>query len=363
MTRISKVQKLDARALYTLIRQPRHLVPVASGSLQKNPLAVAFSKGGRASLPLLVRAPKGKLSYDTAENRFVKHALHDWLTLLRRFSNDARLHEAMREECASGATVLEESLRTPAFLEASAIQTLQPSQALLKTEGYRQIHTLWLDILRSASHLPTSDELTDFLEGRNIATLYEYWTFIRIVRIAQDILGLREDQFVNTTTTDITQSLRAQVACRIGDTRIYYNPTYGKSEHGSYSTPLRPDVVIEHKRALFAFDAKYRIDSFNLEATEDTDDEEQEEITNSRKSRYKRADLYKMHTYRDAISRMEAAFAVYPGTEFTFFQTDGKRITDPELIEQTDGVGAIPLRPGSENADAQLRAVISRILC
>ncbi|WP_273627309.1 nuclease domain-containing protein, partial [Pseudomonas aeruginosa] len=66
--------------------------------------------------------------------------------------------------------------------------------------------------------------------------------------------------------------------------------------------------------ARFAFDAKYRLHW--LTSLEDAQDDE---------ASFVRADMYKMHTYRDAITDMKAAFVVYPGTEFVFCERGGGR--------------------------------------
>jgi len=69
-----------------------------------------------------------------------------------------------------------------------------------------------------------------------------------------------------------------------------------------------------------------------------------------------------MHTYRDAISGIQAAFVVYPGTEFVFFERTRNRLTDPSAITQGDGVGAVPLRPSASDPACVLRALLRKVL-
>ena len=81
-----------------------------------------------------------------------------------------------------------------------------------------------------------------------------------------------------------------------------------------------------------AFDAKYRLDRFEV-SDGDADDDA---------ATYKRADLYKMHTYRDAILSVKSAFVVYPGSEFVFFDRSGVKHMEPaELSALT---GSVPCR-------------------
>ena len=48
---------------------------------------------------------------------------------------------------------------------------------------------------------------------------------------------------------------------------------------------------------------------------------------------FKKEDIYKMHTYRDAIRGCRGAYMLYPGNETRIFPVDGD--------EGIDGVGAV----------------------
>jgi len=62
----------------------------------------------------------------------------------------------------------------------------------------------------------------------------------------------------------------------------------------------------------------------------------------------KRADLYKMHTYRDAL-RCRAAVVLFPGESDNMYLTDGtmrKSVTLDELLNgQVEGVGVMGFIP------------------
>ena len=120
---------------------------------------------------------------------------------------------------------------------------------------------------------------------------------------------------------------------------FFYNRLSANSrrilEDGSYSKSFRPDytaVVLpaeyESKGwrkaedlaeaagtiSYLHFDAKYRIDKLKdlFGATEETDADRQEAKTTGT---VKNADLYKMHTYNEAIRRTVGSFVLYPGTD------------------------------------------------
>jgi len=87
------------------------------------------------------------------------------------------------------------------------------------------------------------------------------------------------------------------------------------------------------------FDAKYRVENIT-ELFGDGDEDPSEEKAQEKRGNYKRADLLKMHAYRDAIRRSEGAYILYPGgsngpTRFQGFH------------EILPGLGAFALKPGA----------------
>ena len=72
-----------------------------------------------------------------------------------------------------------------------------------------------------------------------------------------------------------------------------------------------------------------------------------------RASSFKRADIWKMHAYRDAIPDARSVWILYPGGELRFFGVPGggglaggRVVSSPEgLPEEFEGVGAIPVAP------------------
>ena len=68
----------------------------------------------------------------------------------------------------------------------------------------------------------------------------------------------------------------------------------------------------------------------------DSNDEEDEAPSGTN---FKKADLYKMHTYRDAIRGCRGAYVLYPGDETRIFS----------VSETREGVGAISCCMDGEN--------------
>ena len=70
-----------------------------------------------------------------------------------------------------------------------------------------------------------------------------------------------------------------------------------------------------------------------------------------------------MHAYLDAISNVEFAVVVYPGTEFYFYEKTAishikRNIEDISVFK---GVGAIPLIPSDSNSELNLKAFVEKV--
>ena len=94
------------------------------------------------------------------------------------------------------------------------------------------------------------------------------------------------------------------------------------------------------------FDAKYRLEKVLLEDAISDDNmsaELDEEKQQQEMGIYKRADLLKMHAYKDAIRRTGGAYVLYPGTE-------NKELRG--FHEIVPGLGAFSIRPGHWQEDS-----------
>jgi predicted component of viral defense system (DUF524 family) len=146
---------------------------------------------------------------------------------------------------------------------------------------------------------------------------------------------------------------------------LSYNLRFSRSRplaRRSYSVPLRPDIALRLPNGrLHLFDAKFKLRKL-ANAGLGNADEETTDKANERRGDFKRADIYKMHTYRDAL-RSATAWVLYPGDLFQFFvRADEPKAVDAptELLPTAEGVGAIPLVPGAEPAD--LMAAVGALL-
>jgi hypothetical protein len=96
------------------------------------------------------------------------------------------------------------------------------------------------------------------------------------------------------------------------------------------------------------FDAKYRVDQVTdlfghlIETEDGVPAKDTEEAAIRREVR--RADLLKMHAYRDAIRRSVGAYVLYPGDE----SANGEAARYAEYRELLPGIGAFTFRPSAD---------------
>jgi predicted component of viral defense system (DUF524 family) len=221
------------------------------------------------------------------------------------------------------------------FGEVGLMQRLPlTSQVLLRREGYRDLLELWQHFHQARR--PLFAPLQRAIEVRNIATMYEIWAFFALIE--EIAIQVSESPEIDLRLSD-EHGLEWHSVARFGTVgRLVYN----KHLKG-YSGLLRPDFTwMKGSRQEVALDAKFRLERSDLEA-------EGNEVTSQAIAR--RSDLYKMHTYRDALD-VRAAVAVYPGDKPVFYYCKPGHPTDVSLgdvLNSDDlcGVGALVLKPGA----------------
>lgn len=370
------------------------------------------------SLPGHVMTERKYESLDTPANRFVKFALQQFRELCEQVVKHSGTQSgpAFREaECIRGQ--LDAFLAEPLFAEVSPLRLLPlGNQTLQKREGYRQILQAWL-MLQEAVKLDWPG-VVDALRGwnRDVPALYEYWLFFVIRQALQDA-GLRQTDAAAGVCSGPIQPFvcRANHGLRISLQRdtasmsaflwepegielplrvhLYYNRTFTGTHGGSYSRQFRPDYTLamfpacceteekakEQKRlAYLHFDAKYRVEALGDvvgEKTEQDADIDKEKRAIQANNTYCRGDLYKMHTYNDAIALTQGSYVLYPGRDkdyecyrdgFVFREWDGRRLFYRDKPgsgqEALPGVGAFILRPEPSNVSGEVQAVGDRVL-
>lgn len=322
-------------------------LPLSHPLAQGRP-GLAIAGTNEALFPLKALRSRGSITSDTAENRFIKHVLLDVEGVCRAVIGQNLLSGSLLDQCHRLLETSRSLLRLPFFQEISRLNTIPfSSPALTTRHGYRDLYRMFMRSRMGAKHLFdefTADEFK--IELKDVSLLYEYWVFYKIAD------ALLRPGAVYTSRSAMVKDGRIVNSASVSDGKwaVHFNKTFSRSEAGSYSLRLRPDVVIERvanedaSASIYVLDAKYK----TIQNTyEDEDDDALLKVIGD----VKPSDIHKMHTYIDAIANVRSALAVYPGHRFAFYSRDRQEApsSEPSDIKLLCGVGAIPLMPGADN--------------
>jgi len=348
---IGRARRIDARTLDDVVagRWPMMRAPPSSG-----PLALAL--GNR--LPVEIEEPVSRDTLDTPENRFIKAFLGSCAWVVDRMRARAEVASStLKSRILAGCDTVDRGLRP--VRQHSMWRAVGPmvhlpasSTVLHGRRSYRAVFQAH-NRLRLGSRLPLDGPTSEaLLEVKDIALLYEVWSCFALIRALKETLGSPRS-VGRIRVDDLQKGVPWEYrAAWPGGIRLTYNPRFSPGRGGgrsSYSVPLRPDLALwippdRPNSGYHLFDAKFKVDWLEtaLPTGEEDDEAEGEVADQERTGVFKRADIYKMHTYRDAIPMARTAWVIYPGTEHLFFAHPVDKGEGAAL----DGVGAVPLDTG-----------------
>jgi len=363
---LPRVREVDADVVLSILGHPEHWARYDGQGL-----AVAErlkTSDGTRYAPTKVWQRLKVHTFDTPENRFVKWFVRElafWAEVISRAERPwGSIADEAREEFIEVKGFLELALHDALLDEVGEmIYFPASSQVLLKRDGYRELLQLYR--LFSVARRPFFGPLAEAIDSRDVATLYEYWCFFELVHRFEKMWGKKARLELDFTAAGALREGKVKAKFQGAKCELIYNEGFGRGQGRSYSVPLRPDFVLhEHGEPTVVFDAKFRFDPKSTPAEEQEDTYERDVASGDVERIVKRADIYKMHTYRDALKSVWAAVVLFPGSEdageFYDRSTCQKRPVDlQDLIEkQWEGVGAIPLVPGNHD-DHSVDEVVS----
>ena len=343
--RPDKVDEITPETILSIVQRPEYLAPAGEG--------VLIAEYLNGYVPTKVLSFQKYESFDTPENRFAKY----FLSLLIEWSE--RVLETFGESSKCNTKPIRELLEELEFIGSDPIWSdvgemeMFPytSQALLKGDGYRELLELYREF---TAYVPFFGELQKAIDNKDIATLYEYWCFFKLVEEFGEILGKKRLELIITPAGELSEGGEVYVQFDNG-WRLYYNKRLTPAKW-SYSVTLRPDFSLftgnpEQKRTklIGVFDAKFKLDVIDADKFAEEDKKMEREPILQTWARLE--DIYKMHTYRDALN---ARFAVvlYPGKENMFFEVNHEKKepwTLKDLISEEnvkmEGVGCLRFMP------------------
>ena len=353
---IGSVDRVDPDLFERVLTHPERLRVVDPA---RRIAASAVATALRNRLPETVDVRDPATSYDTLPNRFVLTAIDAAIRVARQF-----IAAAQRRRLPSMATNVSEAelyaRRLERWRRHRIFDGLTParevplhSTVLRGRPGYRELTRWYVDLLATTR---TGDRLGigPLLELRDAAEIYELWCFfevlaavVRVLQVSPVLRPLAADEWGVGVP-------RGYVA-ELGDTHVAFNRTYSATTDvtprvgtHSYSLQLRPDITVRAPGRFHVFDAKLKRD---IVASFSADDDDGAGAT------FKRADLYKMHTYRDALGAA-SVWILYPGVAGVVDTFSAP--WDPPADCGPQGVGAVALVPGAttDHLDALVSTLI-----
>ena len=325
---LAAADEIDADVLVGILQAPQEL-------MRTDTLIVSRLLQGYA--PARVWQRQSEETLDTLENRFILAFLQEMLVAVEELPSQPWWINVPpeRQIVVRSTTKLVQSAITHPMFDDVGVMTRFPSasQVLQRRDGYRELLQLW-QIFHHARR-PLFESLRHAIDVRDIAQLYEFWVFFNLI---QDIGALfDESPVVNLKYSDVS-GLQWQAEALFGSaSRLVYN-----AYQPSYSLPLRPDFTWLHEdRPEVVFDAKFRFERPKIDEKYDED---------SLEAFSQRSDIYKMHTYRDALN-VRAAVSVFPGTVSNFYRWGSSSHAEQVvslhdiLCGNISGIGALARRP------------------
>ena len=309
---------------------------------------------GMNSVPRTLTVGYKRDTTDNQENQFVKFVLRSFTSFCSELRGKKNANDRLKAEIDKTMDVLNSHLNMLFFKQVSMPSQLNlNSPVLQRKEGYREILQAWL-MFDLAAKLSWKGGDNVYEAGkRNVAVLYEYWVFFKLLEVISRVFEIDPvsiNKLVKTDADHINLEIQQgkmtmieglyDAGKRKFNVRFYYNRTFahtredeelGKS--GSWTMNMRPDYTLsiwpgeismeqaerEDLIVHIHFDAKYRVNKIDLGVDDSMNDEQMSEALLQEKKEqdegiYKRADLLKMHAYKDAIRRTSGAYILYPGT-------------------------------------------------
>lgn len=296
-------------------------------------------------------------SYDTYENRFVVYAIRQTIHRLSSYKkeiekqNNTGEYEFFINRINTYLGNLHSKLNDGFFNEVSEFEKRNYfSTTLTKGAGYRDFLQIYL-LLSKGLEILQNDVFK--IEQKDIATLYEYWCFLSLVKIIQqknkldliyqDIIKISAGRFNVELKTGAQSSLKFKNNYS-EEIEVYFNRKFS-ADNSSFTYDQKPDHAISFKKSGYAnpfwfiFDAKYRFVEDQHATSFDAPDDAIGQL-----HRYRDAILHHFkdsQTYRTAIKNL-GGIILYP---YPLPESGYKTNKYYKSIEKVN-IGALPFLPG-----------------
>ena len=154
---------------------------------------------GLKTLPERITTVRKTDSVDTPENRFIKHALETFLKFCSDINKAAPEDSKLDSESKILISELESQLHHSVFKNVSRPTTLKLNSPILqRKEGYREVLRTWLMFELAAKLIWQGGEDVYGAGKKDIATLYEYWLFFKLLDSISGTIRNRPQRYFRT---------------------------------------------------------------------------------------------------------------------------------------------------------------------
>lgn len=349
LVRGNRLKNLDNRGR-NYLRKNSHLFKEVNKGIGIN---------GKQYMPIRALSAKKEVTYNTLENRLVKWMMKRTIlkldNLLHMLKRKGRWGEADQSEevynlVAKMKTKLKARISSPFWKVLPDPNQHVFSLVLQLAPGYREAYQIFLTLSKGL----TLQNSIYKMSVKDVATLYEYWTYLKLGQILGRRYELVSQDIIKVNRDGLYVNLQANQQA----TRVYKHPitsekiilTYQKYENRLPTIAQKPDTMLtiekkgEKHTFSYIFDAKYRVD-FAADGT-------------YYGNRYKTPgpmedDINTMHRYRDSIVAENngpyerTAFGAY-----VLFPWNGEEdYEDQHFYKSIDkvNIGGFPFLPNATN--------------
>ncbi len=355
ITQVDKIRKINNAASKWIVKNQRHLSADSSDGFEME----------KEVYTTILQESRKRITHNTFENRFIKWAVNSIILKIEMIRHEIKtLHlvKADFERADSELIVFRKKLlrylMNPVFHQVEEFRhQMDFSTVLTMAPGYKDFYFRFLLLRRGLS---INDNDIFKLDYKDIATLYEYWCFLKTIKI------LKEEPFsYNLESTDIIKiehnrfsiGLRKGEASEIKFSKIGTNESFLLAYNREFTTPTYsqvPDNFIEFKKGKeyknpfrYIMDAKYRFTREDENYPEAAVKNGPPLDTIAQLHRYRDSILSKSNTkgtYAEAIKSL-GGIILFP------FPNSEEGFKDHRFFKSIKevNIGAIPLRPGSQN--------------
>ena len=346
--RADRIKRQDSKTTRYLASRPHLFIENSHG----------FSIDEKHWLPVKGLTVVKRQIIDNQENQTIKFLIE---RLLRKIRELIRTLEAVSSGYRQGnqqayregfafvtrlERLLASRLQNAFWREISSLKTFEIPLALQMAPGYRDIFHLYLLLIKGLSLHGHMYQLS----LKDVALLYEYWTFLKMGQllakkyelVSQDIVQVNQHGLM----VHLEQGRQAKRVFRHPQTNELITLIYQRKESKLPTAAQEPDstLLVEKKGSTFTynyiFDAKYRVDFAINPVTGELGNPGPEE-----------SDINTMHRYRDAIvSELEGTYERTSFGAYVLFPWSNEEMYQEhkfyKSIEKVN-IGGLPFLPNT----------------